>query len=59
MHSFHIVCKDRADVAATFEYGYPFTVAVCRQNIFATQFHPEKSQDNGVHMLKNFASWKP
>jgi imidazole glycerol-phosphate synthase subunit HisH len=59
VHSFHIVCRDTADVAATCTYGRPFTAAVGRGNVFATQFHPEKSQDSGLQILTNFASWKP
>jgi glutamine amidotransferase len=59
VHSFHIVCKDAGNVAATCSYGEPFTAAIYRDNIFATQFHPEKSQDNGVQILRNFAAWRP
>ena len=59
VHSFHVVCDGPAAVAATCDYGETFTAAVCRDNIFATQFHPEKSQDNGLQLLKNFASWTP
>jgi len=59
VHSFHIVCRNAGDVAATCTYGRPFTAAVGRDNVFATQFHPEKSQDSGIQILTNFASWKP
>jgi glutamine amidotransferase len=59
VHSFHIVCRDAGDIAASCEYGYPFTAAVARENIFATQFHPEKSQDNGLQVLRNFVEWEP
>lgn len=59
VHSFHIVCRDPRDVAAVCEYGVPFTAAVARDNIAATQFHPEKSQDNGLQVLKNFLEWNP
>ena len=59
VHSFHLVCKAVGDVIATCHYGSPFTAAIARANIAAMQFHPEKSQDNGVQVLKNFAIWKP
>ncbi len=44
--------------AATCEYGQVFTAAVCRGNVVATQFHPEKSGEAGLKMLKNFAEWR-
>jgi glutamine amidotransferase len=59
VHSFHMNCVNPGDVAASCDYGYPFAAAVARENIFATQFHPEKSQDNGLQILRNFASWEP
>ncbi|HTH94243.1 MAG TPA: imidazole glycerol phosphate synthase subunit HisH, partial [Rhodocyclaceae bacterium] len=40
-------------------YGVPFTSAVARANIFATQFHPEKSAEAGLRLLKNFVYWQP
>lgn len=59
VHSFHIVCNDANNIAATCDHGYPFTAAICKDNIFATQFHPEKSQDNGIQILDNFINWRP
>lgn len=59
VHSFHISCRQQRDVLATASYGYSFTAAVARNNIVATQFHPEKSQDNGLELLSNFAQWNP
>lgn len=59
VHSYHMVCKNQEDILATCEYGYPFPAAVSRDNIWATQFHPEKSQDNGLQALKNFVNWNP
>jgi glutamine amidotransferase len=59
VHSFRMVCHDEADVACTCEYGERFTAAIWRDNIFATQFHPEKSQDNGNQVLTEFARWNP
>jgi len=53
-HSYHVVPADETVVAATTDYGYPFVSAVWKDNIFATQFHPEKSQAVGLRLLKNF-----
>lgn len=54
VHSYHVVPRDRTIIAAEAEYGVPFTAMVAEGPIFATQFHPEKSQDVGLAMLKNF-----
>lgn len=59
VHSYHINCNDSKNIAATCEYGYEFPSVIIKENIIATQFHPEKSQDNGVQLLKNFVEWKP
>ncbi len=53
-HSYHVVPADDTVVAATTEYGYEFVSAVWKDNVFATQFHPEKSQAVGLRLLKNF-----
>ena len=53
-HSYHVVPSDPSIVATTTEYGRPFTSAIWRDNIFATQFHPEKSQAVGLKLLENF-----
>lgn len=55
VHSFYVAPADTADTAAESEYGITFTAAVERDNIFASQFHPEKSQQVGLTMLRNFA----
>ena len=55
-HSFHVVPTDSELTQTTTEYGYTFTSSVWCDNIFATQFHPEKSQVFGLQMLKNFVS---
>mgnify|MGYP001340457481 CR=1 FL=1 len=52
-HSFHFVC-DASSVAAWCDYGQPVVAAVQRGHIFATQFHPEKSQRSGLKLLRNF-----
>jgi len=54
VHSFHAVCADPSDVAAICDYGYPFACAVQKGNIFAAQFHPEKSHKFGMQLFKNF-----
>lgn len=55
LHSYHFRCDHPHDVLATTEYGAAFTCAVRRENIYGVQFHPEKSHQNGVQLLKNFA----
>jgi len=55
LHSYYFSCRDPADVLATTAYGVPFASAVRRQNIHGVQFHPEKSHQNGVQLLRNFA----
>jgi glutamine amidotransferase len=54
VHSYHCVPKDRSVVAATTEHGIELTAAVQKDNLFATQFHPEKSGTKGLTILKNF-----
>ncbi|GAB1536103.1 imidazole glycerol phosphate synthase subunit HisH [Geovibrio sp. ADMFC3] len=58
VHSYYVQSEDRAVVAAECEYGVNFTAAAARDNVFATQFHPEKSQTTGLKLLKNFGEWK-
>ena len=55
VHSFFPKPEDGAIVATRTEYGETFASAICRDNVFATQFHPEKSQQTGLQLLKNFA----
>lgn len=54
VHSYHAVCINDENVAAVTDYGYSFPSAVWKDNIYGTQFHPEKSQAVGLRMLKNF-----
>ena len=54
VHSYVLNPESAADVAATSDYGTSFPVAVQRNHIFGVQFHPEKSQNNGLRLLKNF-----
>lgn len=55
IHSYYYECENASDVLTTTNYGIEFASAICRGNIFGTQFHPEKSHSNGVQTLKNFA----
>lgn len=59
VHSYHMVCHNAADVVATADYGGVVTAVVRSGNLVAAQFHPEKSQDNGLKMLENWVAWKP
>lgn len=59
VHSYCVQPTDASVVAGTTEYGLPFTCAVARANIFAVQFHPEKSARDGLQLLKNFVEWRP
>lgn len=59
VHSFYPQPEDPADVYATCDYGGSFPAAVGRDNLFAVQFHAEKSGPLGLQLLKNFAEWKP
>ena len=53
VHSYHAVCDNKYTIATT-HYGYDFTSAVQKDNIYGFQPHPEKSHDNGIQILKNF-----
>ncbi len=55
VHSYYVVPKDAQVIATETDYGKPFCSMVWRDNVFATQFHPEKSQSDGLRILKNFA----
>ena len=59
VHSYYPAPGDAALIAATSVYGAPFTCAIARDNIFAVQFHPEKSQSAGLQLLSNFVRWQP
>ncbi|MET0440997.1 MAG: imidazole glycerol phosphate synthase subunit HisH [Casimicrobiaceae bacterium] len=56
-HSYHPVPDEPAVTAATADYPAPFTCAIARANIFAVQFHPEKSHRAGLQLLANFVAW--
>lgn len=55
VHSYHILPQDTSIISATTDYGYFFVSSINRGNLFATQFHPEKSQEIGLKILRNFA----
>lgn len=59
VHSYYVETENRADAAAYTLYPFAFTCAVARDNIFAVQFHPEKSQESGLMLLRNFVGWNP
>lgn len=54
VHSYHVVCNHEADILAQTSYGCCFTSSLNKDNIFGTQFHPEKSHKFGMKLLKNF-----
>lgn len=56
VHSYYLHAEDKNDIATVTNYGIDFHSAVGKNNIFATQFHPEKSGDVGLQILRNFAS---
>ncbi len=57
VHSFYVKPDASEWTAAEAEYGFRYCVAVNKENVFGTQFHPEKSQDNGLQVLKNFVNY--
>ena len=59
VHSYYPAPADAGLVTGTCEYGVSFTCAISRDNIFAVQFHPEKSQAAGLRLLSNFVQWRP
>ena len=59
VHSFYARPQDAAHSVGETDYGHRFTSAVARDNIFATQFHPEKSADQGLALYRNFLHWNP
>lgn len=58
VHSYYVVPDDASIAATTTEYGGTFVSSIWRDNIFACQFHPEKSQAAGLQMVKNFGAWR-
>jgi imidazole glycerol-phosphate synthase subunit HisH len=59
VHSYYVKPTDESIIAATVDYGVDVPAVVCRENVFATQFHPEKSGEIGLKILKNFVGLVP
>lgn len=59
VHSYYVQPQDVALAQGSSDYPSPFVCAVARDNLFAVQFHPEKSQSAGLTLLKNFVAWNP
>ena len=57
LHSYEFMTKEKDCVVATTNYGNAIAISVIKENIFGTQFHPEKSQKNGLKVLENFLKW--
>ena len=57
VHSYYVHAQDRSLLAGSVEYGVSADAALARDNLFAVQFHPEKSADVGIRLLKNFLQW--
>jgi imidazole glycerol-phosphate synthase subunit HisH len=55
LHSYYFSCEKDENILTTSEYGISFASAVCNENIYGIQFHPEKSHSSGIQLLKNFA----
>ncbi|PIU61331.1 MAG: imidazole glycerol phosphate synthase subunit HisH [Armatimonadetes bacterium CG07_land_8_20_14_0_80_40_9] len=58
VHSYYVIPEDKGVIATTTNYGIEFTSSIAKDNIFACQFHPEKSQELGLRILKNFGKMK-
>ena len=58
VHSYYIVPVDTSSVVGTTQHGLEFASVLAKENVFATQFHPEKSQEAGLQLLKNFIEWR-
>jgi imidazole glycerol-phosphate synthase subunit HisH len=59
VHSYYVEPSESALTAATTAYPFDYTCAIARDNVFAVQFHPEKSAAAGLQLLRNFVNWKP
>ena len=56
VHSYHMACGSK-EIQATTDYGQDITAVIAKDNIFGTQFHPEKSQNTGLRLIENFLNW--
>ncbi len=57
VHSYYVNAEDEGVIAGSTNYGIEFTCAIAKDNMFAVQFHPEKSQHDGLQLLENFVNW--
>jgi glutamine amidotransferase len=57
VHSYYVAPEDRGLISGTTDYGVSFTSALAKDNLFAVQFHPEKSAHAGLALLRNFVQW--
>ena len=58
-NSYHFICANENNVLAQVEYGSKLTAIIAKENIFGVQFHPEKSGEAGLKLLRNFLNWRP
>ena len=59
VHSYHFRLADTADLVASTDYGGPLAAVIGHDNLAGTQFHPEKSQEGGLRLIRNFLRWRP
>lgn len=59
VHSYYVAPQDESIITGSCDYGLKFTCAIAKDNVFAVQFHPEKSQHAGLQLMQNFLNWKP
>jgi len=59
VHSYYVETAEPALIAGSSDYPHAFTCAIARDNVFAVQFHPEKSGADGLQLLQNFVRWQP
>ena len=59
VHSYHFRLADPSDLVASTDYGGPLAAVIGRDNLAGTQFHPEKSQEAGLRLIRNFLRWRP
>ena len=57
VHSYHVICEYQKDLLGSTEYGGSVSAVIGRDNVVGIQFHPEKSQVNGLRMIENFCNW--
>ena len=58
VHSYELIPEDKSIISTTIDYSLKIVSSIEKENIFGTQFHPEKSQKNGLKILENFLKWE-